>query len=252
MLRPMRRGQRTVILAPTVGLRLGNFLYLWLRAHARSHGGSPTAVRESEAMAAWLEIVPELTGLTIAPADLRFRDRREWDAAFLYQRFGIDFSREQLHAFVSEVLAPHVPLDESDAVVVNIRRGDYYTDFREKYAFDQPGYVREALTHFADVPRILVVSDDARWCRENLDDLLREVAPEVAYADPDAWGNFIAVAGARRIVGTNSTFSYWAAYAADALHDDAQIVMPRFHARAPHAIDAHQLDPRWTAIDGYH
>ena len=247
-----RRGDRTVIMCPASGLRLGNFLYLWLRAHRRSAAGSPTVVRRSRAMAPWLDLLPEIEALTVTGDDIRFHDRREWDNTFLYQRFGVDFTREDLRAFVADTLAPHIQPDHSGTLVVNIRRGDYYTEFREKYAFDQVGYVREALTRFEDIPRILVVSDDAEWCRTNLGPVVRAAAPIVDYAEPDAWTNFAAVGAASRIIGTNSTFSYWAAYVADTIHSDAQIVMPRFHARAPEPISSHQLDPHWTVIDGFH
>ncbi len=247
-----RFGDRTVIMCPAYGLRVGNFLYLWLRAHRRSAAGSPTVVRRSRAMAPWLDLMPEIEALTVTDDDIRFPDRREWDNTFLYQRFGVDFTREDLRAFVADTLVPHLQPDHSGTLVVNIRRGDYYTEFRKKYAFDQVGYVREALTRFDDIRRILVVSDDAEWCRTHLEPVVRAAAPIVDYAEPDAWTNFAAVASASRIIGTNSTFSYWAAYVADAIHNDAQIVMPRFHARAPEPVSAHQLDPHWTAIDGFH
>ena len=252
LLEPFRRGDRTVILCPPAGLRLGNFLYLWLRAHRRTAAGSPTVVRRSSAMTPWLELLPEAAALTISGDDMRFRDRREWDDTFLYQRFGVDFTRKDVRAFVRAVLAPHIAADLSRTLVINVRRGDYYTEFREKYAFDQVGYVREALTLFADVPRILIVSDDPEWCRANLEPVLLPVASNIEYAEADPWANFSAVAGASRIIGTNSTFSYWAAYVADAIHDDAQVVMPLFHARAPEPVRAHQLDPRWTALTGFH
>ena len=35
--------------------------------------------------------------------------------------------------------------DESGTLVINVRRGDYYTEFIDKYAFDQAGYVCAAL-----------------------------------------------------------------------------------------------------------
>jgi hypothetical protein len=239
-------------MCPSAGLRLGNFLYLWLQAHRRSADGLPTAVRSSSGMAPWLDRLPEMAALTVDADAIRFEDRREWHSEFLYQRFGTDFSRDDVRAFVQQTLAPHVPLNSSYDLVVNIRRGDYYTEFREKYAFDQVGYVRQALTRFRGANRILVVSDDAEWCLTYLEPVLREVTTRVEYAQPDPWQNFAAVAGASHVIGTNSTFSYWAAYVADAIHADAQIVMPRFHARAPGPVSAYQLDPQWTAVDGFH
>ncbi|MCD2441012.1 alpha-1,2-fucosyltransferase [Agromyces sp. SYSU K20354] len=248
----MRRGERTVITTPSTGLRLGNLLYVWLQAHRRTRAGAPTLAREARAMAPWLTAFPELSALTIAPGGVRFSDRRTWDDAWLYQRFGVDFTADDLAAFVRETLASHVVPDRTETLVINVRRGDYYAEFASKYAFDQAGYLAATLDRLAPAERALVVSDDADWCRTNLDSVIRMRADEVEYARPDPLANFLAVAGAARIIGTNSTFTYWAAYVAGVIHANAEVVMPRFHARMAHGTDAHQLDPRWTIIDGFH
>jgi hypothetical protein len=249
----VRRGDRTVITTPQAGLRLGNWLYLWLRADERSASGCTTRILEAPGMEPWLAVFPGLAELTISRDDLRFHDRREWDHDFRYQRFGIDFTSEGVASFALRYLAPHIGPDASGTVVVNVRRGDYYQyeGFRDIFAFDLVGYLREALDEVGPAHRVLVVSDDAEWCRTNLDSLLRMTSESVDYAEPDPVENFRAVAGARRIIGTNSTFSYWAAYVAGVLHHDPQIIMPRFHARLPAGSDAYQLDPRWTAIPGH-
>lgn len=248
----LRRGDRTVITTPPAGLRLGNLLYVWLQAHRRTRAGTPTLALEVPAMKPWLAAFPELETMTIARPAVRFGDRREWDPTWLYQRFGADFTADDIAAFVHETIAPHVVPGAAGTLVINIRRGDYYGEFAGKYAFDQAGYLRSALERVAPADRALVVSDDPDWCRTNLDPVIRSTVGEVAYAQPDALANFLAVAGASRIIGTNSTFSYWAAYVAGVIHRDARIVMPRFHARMPHGTDAHQLDPRWSVIEGFH
>lgn len=248
----LRRGDRTVITTPEVGLRFGNWLYLWMVAHARTAAGSPTVIREVDDMRPWLERFPRLRDLTVADGEVRFHDRRDWEGEFRYQRFGVDFSRAELRAFVREVLAPDIRSDPSHRVVINIRRGDYYEgDFRRRYGFDLEGYVSAGLSLIGLTDRILVVSDDPAWCREHLGAILAQSAPSVVYADHDPIGNFIAVAAGRRLIGTNSTFSYWGGYVSDALHADAEIVMPRFHARMEGGSDAFQLDPDWTIVDGY-
>ncbi len=248
----LRRGERTVIATPRVGLRLGNYLYLWLQAHARSAAGSPTVVLDARGMPEWLGRIPELRTYTITRSELSMRDRRMWDAEFLYQRFGVDFTVDQVEDFVRDVLAPHVMPDGSDRLVVNVRRGDFYAEFFHKHAFDQEGYLAEALRISGGAERILVVSDDPDWCRRNLRDPLSRVTRLVEYAEADPWQNFQAVAGSRRIIGTNSTFTYWAAYTAGVIHADAQIIMPRFHARSSDGrTDAHQLHPRWTVVEGH-
>jgi hypothetical protein len=249
----LRRGDRTVIATPG-GMRLGNWLYLWLAAHHRTSAGEPTFVLEVSGMAPWLEEFPALAALTIRKDELRFHDRREWRGGAALQRFGVDFTREQLHQFVRDTLAPAIPEEEPASVVINVRRGDYYAydGFRAVYGMDIEGYVRTALDTVLPVADILVVSDDPEWCRTNLDRLLRLDGREVSYAERDPIGNFLAIASARTLIGTNSTFSYWGGYIADALHADARIIMPKFHARIAGGSDAYQLDPAWNSLVGFH
>ena len=249
-----RRGDRAVVVTPVAGLRFGNWAYLWLRAHARSAAGIPTRALVAPGMEPWLEAFPRLRDWTVVRGDVRFHDRREWDHDFRYQRFGVDFAGEDVDAFVREDLAPWIDADTSGTLVVNVRRGDYYEHdgFKDLFGFDQAGYLRAALEHSGGAERILVVSDDDRWCRAHLDAVLRDFGSTIDYAAPDPIPNYRAVAGARRIIGTNSTFTYWAAHVATVVHDDAQIIMPRFHARLDAGTDAFQLDPRWHAIEGFH
>lgn len=241
-------------MTPPAGLRFGNWLYLWLHAHESTAAGRPWMVLEAPGMDEWFDAFPGLRDLTVSREQLRFHDRRVWGDRSWNQRFGDEFTRAALDAFISDVLAPGVPTDDSDTVVVNVRRGDYYAQehLRARYAFDQVGYLAEALKLIGPASRIRLVSDDPEWCRENLGELLDGHAAEVVYEPRGAIGNFLAVSGSRRLIGTNSTFSYWGGYIAGVKHPDARIVMPRFHARTPEGTDAYQLDPSWTIIDGHH
>lgn len=248
-----RRGDRVLLDAPPAGMRLGNLLYLWLQAHLRRSGGSDVVVRESQGMADWWATFPALRPLTAQAQEVRFSDRREWDGDWLYQRFGVDYSRDQLHAFIRDVFADRVGSVREERLVVNVRRGDFYgTEFEPKHGFDIECYLEEALQRIPPATGALIVSDDAAWCREHLDRMVRHSVGEVEYATPDALQNLLVLARARTLIGANSTFSYWGAYIADALHDDVCIVMPRFHARMAQQSDAFQLDPGWTALDGFH
>ena len=249
----LRRGDRVVIMTPPAGLRYGNWLYLWLDAHSRTSAGLETFVLEAPGMEPWLDAFPTLRTLTTAREDLRFHDRREWSEQSWNQRFGDEFTRDELNAFIADVLAPHISPDPSDRLVINVRRGDYYSNegFRQRYGFDQVGYLRAAMARVGPASGVLVVSDDMAWCRENLDAAIRESYAQVDYAEPGAVSNFLAVAATRRLIGTNSTFSYWGGYIAGVLHEEPLIVMPRFHARMAGSWDAHQLDPEWTIIDGF-
>jgi len=163
-----RHGNRTVIMPPQGGVRFGNLLYLWLHAHLRSSVGDPTVVRWVPSMDPWLDVFPELRTLTVLPDRIRFSDRRAWDSAWLYQRYGVDFGPADLESFIRHAIARHIVLLDPDAVVVNVRRGDYYTHFAEKYSFDQAGYVGAAMEVMGEVERVVVVSDDKEWCSRTL------------------------------------------------------------------------------------
>jgi hypothetical protein len=249
----MRRGDRTLIRTPQAGLRFGNWLYLWLDAHQRTVAGKPTVILAAPGMDIWLEAFPALKRLTVSPELVRFHDRREWDLETSWkQRFDLDFTRQSLNAFILDCLAPSIEADDSGMLVINVRRGDYYSNpgLRERYGFDQLGYLKDALAKVGHVDRALIVSDDPDWCRDNLLGLVAAQAT-VDFAERDPVSNFKAVAGASRIIGTNSTFTYWAAYISGALHPSPVVVMPRFHARLPQGSEAYQLDPSWIAIDGH-
>lgn len=249
---PLRPGPRVILRTPPAGMRVGNLLYLWLQAHLRRVGGGDVSVLESPAMLPWWEAFPQTRALSIRRGAMKFRDQREWDGVWLYQRFGVDFTRTQLQSFIRDVFADRVRAEPDLPLVINVRRGDFYgTEFEAKHGFQIIPYLATALEHFPDARQALVVSDDETWCRQNLASLLRLHLERVDYAAPHPLENLLTIARAGSIIGANSTFSYWGAYVADALHQDARIVMPRFHARMPHGTDAHQLDPRWVAIDGF-
>jgi hypothetical protein len=250
----MRRGDRTVITTPPAGLRFGNWLYLWMDAHQRTAAGEPTVILEAPGMELWLDAFPALRGLTVSRDFVRFHDRRDWDVETSWkQRFDVDFTRGSLDAFISDCLAPYISPDDTGMLVINVRRGDYYSDanHRRRYGFDQLGYLQEALSRVGPVDRTLIVSDDPDWCRANLLEMVEGASEIVDFADRDPVSNFKAVACASRIIGTNSTFSYWGAYVSGVVHASPVVVMPRFHGRLPQGSDAYQLDPRWIAIDGY-
>lgn len=243
----LRRGERMVLLPPD-GTRFGNLLYLWLQAQVVRAAGTPAFVLATPVMRSWLEAFPALQELTIEQEELRFHDARVWDGAReFYQRFGIDFTRDQLHAFVRDRLAGPLAREETRPLVVNVRRGDYYSvpAFRRLYGMDVVDYVRRARSRIDGARETLVVSDDIPWCREHLGPMLTSAGSAVAFAGGGPVADFRAIARAQVLIGTNSTFSYWGGYTSSALVPCAQVIMPSFHSTVQRAV---QLDPRWTAI----
>lgn len=249
--RTVRRGDR-IVFRPPAGTRFGNLLYLWLQADIASRSGRPGFVLHSASMHPFLEEFPRLQELTIRPQDVRFNDEREWDhSRQFYQRFGTDFEADDLDRFLRDRILPGLSAAPQDELLVNIRRGDYYSvaRFRADLGMDIPAYLAAALEAAPALPRIRVVSDDPEWCRSALGAMLSGHCESVEYDPQDAIANFRAIAGHRAVIGTNSTFTYWGAYAATAMFEDARIIMPSFFARHLPEGRAFQLDPRWTVIE---
>lgn len=259
----LRRGSRTV-LGTYPALRVGNYLYFALHAHIRRQAGQDLRVVDSGLGDEWLALFPGLEDLLVPAGAVRFHDRRMHIPRGFLQGFGSDFTRADLAAFVSARLAaspsfrdrlaalPEAPLG---TLVVNVRRGDYYADepFRRVFGFDVAPYLAQAIAAAEDaepVRRILVVSDDPDWCTRTLAGL-GIAPPEGVQARPagDPVADFVAVAGARRAVITNSTFSYWAAYVGAELHGPGHRVWaPDFHSRDVDAGRPWQHDPRWVTF----
>ena len=243
----IRWGDRTILWTMDHGLGFGNHLYLWLYAHIMQAEGRDYRVLVTDAQRPWLSRFPALAPLTIERSDATFPDQREWGhTPRLYQRFGVDYTREQLHNFIHTRLADSIPATRGDATVLNVRRGDYYTTYRAEYGMNLSGYLQAALSHVDPSETLRIVSDDPEWCAAHLKQVHRG---PVAFAAHDPWQNFLEVATASTLVGTNSTFSYWGGYIGDALRGEARrVVMPWFHKRTLNDGAADQLDPRWTII----
>lgn len=198
----------------------GNYLYLWLTAWSRrERGDGPWMVLHRPRMDPWLEEFPALRSLTIAPHDVRFLGRRtvEWG-----QQVGVDFLKADILPFVREVLLQgstfpdRVRRAEPDATVINVRRGDYYSDPRNRswYGMNVCGYVSRALERIPDVSRrrTVLVSDDPQWCMEHLTGLEALRRAEVLPGPHDIFSDLAQLAAARHLVLANSTFSYWGGY----------------------------------------
>lgn len=261
-IRLVRSGPRTVLLVTPVGPRFGNYLYYWLHAHLQQHQGRHYRVAIADHQQEWVRRLPAVRALTLLPGQQpAIRDRREWPHPLQFQRWGVDYDREQLHAFVRERLltSSWLTAQESppaDVVVVHVRRGDYYAQpqFRRLYGFDVLGYLRSAaavLEQEAPVGTYLVVSDDADWCRASLGPTLTAGGArfEVAAQSADQFESFRTIASARRLIATNSTFSYWAGFIGNVRFGaDSRVVVPELHSRGVNDGRVFQVDPDWHIL----
>lgn len=262
--RSIRRGSGTVLLTPNPGPRFGNFLYYWLHAHQHQLAGRAFRVQVHDHLEPWLQHFPSLRReLSVMATNIGFFDRREWPPASQFQGYGNDFDLRGIQTFVDRHLLSALESAVEPVVgaplIVNVRRGDFYSEpkFRELYAFDVPSYVEVALRRarsIGPIPVVRVVSDDLAWCRDNLDEIVRAAgATEVHYGSrqPGALGDFTEIAAASRLIGANSTFSYWGAYVATVQSGGrAHIQMPGFVSRHPiNARGVTPLLPQWDVVE---
>lgn len=255
---PLRRRHPAVIWGaePMNG---GNFLYLWLTAWSRTHRtGKRWMVRFKPRMEPWLEEFPGLRYWTVHERDVDPLQRRtvEWG-----QQVGRDYLVPEIPMFVREVLLPGSRFPQrmdtvaTDAIVVNVRRGDYYSDElnRSRYGMDVEGFVREAVRRVPVSPaeRFVLVSDDPGWCLEHLG-FLSERAPVAVMPEPhDMFQDLAQLSAARTLILANSTFSYWGGYVATSRppgERPQQVLAPLLFTRQYNHGDSPLLLPQWTAI----
>lgn len=248
----------------------GNVLYLWLQAHIDHSLGGGRQVLETPNMRRWVETFPALTAqrLTVQRNAVKFTARR--DKPWLVDTGRNRYTTAQLERFCREIfldsplfrnseLGAGRGLESQESLTINIRRGDYYSVpvFESEFGFDQLTYLRVAITgSLRDSPktsRIYVVSDDIDWCRKNLS-WVSDLVDNVEYASPQdsPQQNMLDVASSRRLIITNSTFSYWCAYISNTIYGDnhSEIWAPRFFAWFKNSDGmSTQLDERWSIVE---
>lgn len=259
-LNQLRRSKRIILWTPEFKMGLGNHLYFWLWAHRLRRRGGDAWVLERPSMTPWIDFFPDVMELIVPGPRVGFLTRRTGELSPQY--FGHDFDESDLRDFIrTKVLtSPAFRVESSSSderVVINVRPGDYYSDFRIRgaYSFDVVEYLHAAMSaalQQGSVREVHIVSDDLQWCRARLAWLRSYSGGTVTFADPAAppIQNFVDVATAQRLILTNSTFSYWAAYVSNVLHNNHRsVVAPWFHARSHEHGRAYQLNPRWTIIE---
>ncbi|WP_271394797.1 alpha-1,2-fucosyltransferase [Neomicrococcus lactis] len=250
-----------VILWTQDGLGAGNYLYLWLAAQKSLSSPEMSRVLYKENMAPWLDHFPRLRSLTIEKSQISLFQKR---SIYWGQEFGVDFERAELHNFIRHFLLTSPKLAESlrraeqntpdDNLVINVRRGDYYSvdKFRAEYGFDVVGYVREALALLSgSYGSVSFVSDDLVWCTQYLEPIVPNDFEVIPHYRNNVFDDLAKLAVAPSLVLANSTFSYWGAYIRDVHQEKASFSPPifaNFHSRNHNNTHPWQIDPLWTSI----
>src|SRR5688500_15530072 len=97
---PLRRGS---VLLTYPGLGIGNYLYFALHAYVEQRAGRSAWVLDSGVPAAWRDALPGLVPLLAGERQRAWRRTTYIPAGFL-QRFGVDFTAEDLDEFVHNVV----------------------------------------------------------------------------------------------------------------------------------------------------
>lgn len=243
LLAHVRKGPETVLIPPPVA-RGGNWLYEWLAAYTQgqAHGAS-VRLKSAPGMDEWLAEFPRLKELTTHPADIKFTHIRkigfhqDVKKNFLYQECK-DFICTYLLAseqFSHRVQAAQQILSPQ-SIVVNIRRGDYYSNpvIHHDFGIDTVGYITQAIqqaTKEKPADTIVVTSDDITWCKQNLKFLKNYGKVIFDKENPGPFTDLAFVAASQRIILTNTTFGYWGGYIAS-FTQDARVWVPTIHERA--------------------
>lgn len=252
---------RTSVLWTPDFMNGGNFLYLWLNAWAQNDRDmGAQKVLYVPKMDPWLREFPALEELTIRPEELSLLDRRILASG---QNVGVDFKKPEILPFVRELLLKGSPfLDRvssctQDALVINVRRGDYYSveKYRRRYGMNIRGFVESALEKIPPKKNqpIVLVSDDPDWCMKNLGFLGVENPLSVMPGPHDMFQDLAQLVAADHLLLANSTFSYWGGYLASAQPPGSRprvIQVPHFYARDIGQEESTLLLDQWMAVDG--
>ena len=249
LLNIVRRSDPTVVWTPDF-MGFGNLLSiaLWVDRDPQAR-----RMMETDILKRWYSHFPSLESLAVPRSQVSFFARRQ---SAIDRHYAVEYADGEPANFVKRHLLPSFSQQPARGrLVVNVRRGDYFSDpaVRGYFGFDQEPYVRLAVEKVkanAEIAEIIVVSDGLDWCRARLD-WLSEFAP-VAYAENSTPAkDFETVATAESCVLTNSTFSYWAAHVHDVMFpsQERNVVIPRFFSRwsADHGITGH--NPQWSVVE---
>jgi hypothetical protein len=108
--------------------------------------------------------------------------------------------------FVNKALNDFTFLNDSVVGAINVRRGDYLTQPR-RHPVVTIDYINEAYKQLPYCDKIIVLSDDIEWCKENIK--LPKLVFVENYRDCDAlW----LLSLCDHFIISNSSFSWWGAY----------------------------------------
>lgn len=259
ILENVRTGPETLIVVPPIA-RGGNWLYEWLRADQISQENKALAfLTYREDMNPWLDEFPMLKNLTKDKNFVKFKTKRIIGA---HQDIYKHFSEKELDNFIEKyLLSPSfVNRQENskkyvtpETLVINVRRGDYYSNKTVHYDFGihTIEYIKLSL-HLAlknlTPSNIIVVSDDLNWCARNLKFLTRIAPTSFEKIGSGMFDDLATLSVAHHLILTNTTFGYWGAYIANR-SENCFVYAPNIHQRGVNSHPAPQQHKKnWIQV----
>ncbi len=162
-----------------------------------------------------------------------FQSEKYLDRELILDLYSID---EKSYNYISD---KYFPVDK--VVSLHVRRGDYL-DKIDRHPPTKLSYCKDAISHFGSNYNFYVMSDDIKWCKDNLKgDNIRFIEDEPDYID--LW----LMSLCEHNIITNSSFSWWGSWLNR--YEDKIVIAPKqWFGRAKH------LDPKdlycdnWTVI----
>ncbi len=250
-----------IIIVTPNNIRLGNHLYYLLHCNIENKRSTlfKYVILEDDNLVEWLIKFPELRKLVKNKEKVKRLDIKKKDYSF-FQRFGKDFTEEELNDFIDVYIKPEIIKFESsefssDDLIINLRIGDYYASVHEsKYGFNQTEYVKFIFNHSENFSlkkytKIIIISDDQNWCKKHLN-FLDKYCEELIISDEynDAFKCLIGISLSKNLIISNSTFSYWRAYISNRINNCYNVIAPAFHSRAVQDEISYQLNPKWKIV----
>ena len=127
---------------------------------------------------------------------------------------------------------------------IHVRRGDYMKNLY-KHPFCGKRYYREAIKELGNPDRIIIFSDDIKWCRNNLR------GENIDYMEGSSFlDDFFLMTFAEQLVISNSSFSYWAAFLNE---KKSKVIVPSLWYGFRHKVDTRDLIPKgWQVINNHY
>jgi len=97
-----------------------------------------------------------------------------------------------------------------DELIVQVRRGDYATMYKESHLFCDTDWYIDSINKFPECKKVIFISDDKKWCQDEFTHRLTDRS--LIFKDSNVLENHIDMAHHNKFVISNSTFAWWGAF----------------------------------------